>query len=720
MSTTQSSDKIFDLATDLVCNTSESIFLTGKAGTGKTTFLRHINKHSGKNTIVAAPTGIAAINAGGVTLHSLLQLPFEHFEPTFEGKKKLDFHLKLQKSKIELLRELDLLIIDEVSMLRADTLDAIDYILKRYRNNQAQFGGVQMLFIGDLFQLPPVVQKQEWDRLKMYYPSPFFYQAYALDDKKPLYIELKHVYRQTDQNFIEILNKVRCNSLNEKELDILNAKYNPDFQQTTDDRYVVLCTHNYKADKINATELLKIDTDEVVFEGDVKGDFNESSFPTDLSLTLKKDAQIMFVKNDTTEKRRYYNGKLGVISKLTKDKIYVCFDDNTEIEVEKETWRNIRYTLDEDSGDVEEKELGKYTQYPIRLAWAITIHKSQGLTFDRVIIDAGQAFAAGQVYVALSRCTSLDGIILHSKITASSIQTDQEAIDFAKNEMSENTLHKILEDRKPQYCAARLKKSFDWLPIVRTLHSFCVLVDDKKIPNKEDVKVLAYDIYHKGLEEQTIAQNFQKELDSILNNTNVDISFLQDRVSRAAIYFHKDLLEKIMNPLKYFIDSLKNASKVKQFQKRVKEIYISLAVLLLRLENIHYGDINLTKHLVFSSLESENVDNKEKESNITSRKKGDSKRLTLDLFNRGRSIEEIAKERNLAVSTVESHLTSFVLTGEVLAENLIAQDKLLLISSILEKDLNNIAIGVLKEQLPSTYSYFDIRVTINHLKFLNK
>ncbi len=269
--------KVFELASDIVKHTSQSVFLTGKAGTGKTTFLHHIRKTIDKNVIVAAPTGVAAINAGGVTLHSLLQLPFEPFIPNFEGKKKLDYHFKLRKSKIEMLRELDLLIIDEVSMLRADMLDAIDYMLRRYRNNQQPFGGVQILFIGDMFQLPPVVQTAEWEQLKHYYPSPFFFHAQVLDNYPLLYIELKKIYRQQDQRFIDILNRVRNNCTTSQDLHILNQKYNPAFRPAKGDSYVTLCTHNYKTDRINNEELALLPGKEYVFKGEIKGDFSENS-----------------------------------------------------------------------------------------------------------------------------------------------------------------------------------------------------------------------------------------------------------------------------------------------------------------------------------------------------------------------------------------------------------------------------------------------------------
>lgn len=592
-------NNIFNLASDIVCHTSQSVFLTGKAGTGKTTFLHHVRKNSDKNIIVAAPTGVAAINAGGVTLHSLLQLPFEPFIPNFEGKKKLDYHFKLRKSKIEMLRELDLLIIDEVSMLRADILDAVDHMLRRYRNIQRPFGGVQILFIGDMFQLPPVVQTAEWDTLKHYYPSPFFFHAQALAGYPLLYIELKTIYRQQDKQFIDILNRVRNNCTTSQDLNVLNQQYNPSFKLPEKDRYIVLCTHNYKADRINSEELARLSGKEFRYKGEISGDFSENSLPTEHDLVLKKGAQVMFVKNDTGENRRYYNGKLATINDLKDDKIEVCFENGHLMELEHDVWSNVRYRLNEDSGEIEEEVLGSFTQYPIRLAWAVTIHKSQGLTFDRVVIDAGQAFAAGQVYVALSRCTSLEGIVLFSKITPQSISTDPYAIEFAKNEQEAHFLQEILRQEKPRYCAMQLKKYFDWTPFIHSLRSLHELTTEKKIPDQEEVQAMIADICSKAVEQQEIATNFTKELDRILNAQNPDKNYLKERVEKAALYFHRDVQENIITPIEGHLKKYKKKPRIKAYLKKAITIYNTLLHLQSRIEQINYGDVILTAELKF-------------------------------------------------------------------------------------------------------------------------
>lgn len=711
---------VFRLAADIVSNTLQNVFLTGKAGTGKTSFLHYIRNNVDKNVIVAAPTGVAAINAGGVTLHSLLQLPFEPFIPDFEGKKKLDYHFKLRKSKIDMLRELDLLIIDEVSMLRADLLDAIDYMLRRYRNDQRPFGGVQMLFIGDMFQLPPVVQAQEWEQLKHYYPSPFFFHAQALADYVPLYIELKTIYRQQDQQFINILNRIRNNQTTSSDLQILNQRYNPSFQLPKDNAYVVLCTHNYKADRINNEELSRLTAKEYMFKGEITGDFSENSLPTEHDLLLKEGAQIMFVKNDVGEQRRYYNGKLATISRLTENKIEVRFENGDLLELESETWSNVRYTLNAESGEIEEEVLGSFTQYPIRLAWAITIHKSQGLTFDRVVIDAGQAFAAGQVYVALSRCTTLDGIILFSRIVPQSISTDKYAIEFALQERTSVYLNEILAREKPRYCAEQLKKYFDWSPFIRSLHSLNELATEKKIPKQDETQAMIAQMCSKAIEQQEIARNFIKELNRLLSVPDPDMVYLKERVQKGILYFHQDVQQYIILPVEQHLDTLKNASRVKAYQKKAREIYVTLLRLLSRLENVRYGDIVLTEGLQFKKLIPEKTERGELLIEKKRNQKGDSQRLTLSLFDDGKSMKEIAEERNLTLTTVESHLAAFVLTGELKASQLMDEVKFRNLLSVLENIPSKTSLSEIKESLPKEYTYMDIKVVLNHIRYLEK
>jgi hypothetical protein len=421
-------NEMFDLAYRFITETQESIFLTGKAGTGKTTFLKYLREHSSKNMIVAAPTGVAAINAGGVTLHSLFQLPLHPFLPTENNKQELLSKIRYQKQRIQLLRKMELLVIDEISMVRCDVLDAIDAILRSVRRNyHAPFGGVQILFIGDLFQLPPVAKRDEWDNLLgNYYSSPFFFDSKAVKEQTPLLIELTKIYRQKEQSFVDLLNKVRNNYMDKDDYEQLNERYIPDFRPTTEQKFITLTSHNAQADNINVVKLQKLHTPPFTYKAKIEGDFPENVFPAEQELVLKEGTQVMFIKNDVAEKK-YFNGKIGVVSKLEKDKIIVnC--DGQDIIVTEETWENVKYTLNRSDEKLEQQVQGRFFQYPLRLAWAITIHKSQGLTFDNVMIDAASSFSSGQVYVALSRCTSLGGIVLLAKIPSTAIHSNQQVV----------------------------------------------------------------------------------------------------------------------------------------------------------------------------------------------------------------------------------------------------------------------------------------------------
>ncbi|MCC6288898.1 MAG: helix-turn-helix domain-containing protein [Chitinophagaceae bacterium] len=417
----------FDLAYRFVTETSENIFLTGKAGTGKTTFLKYLKEHCAKNIIVAAPTGVAAINAGGVTLHSLFQLPFHPFLPTKAGKDELLARFRFNKQRLQLLRKIELLVIDEISMVRADTMDAIDTILRAVRRNyHTPFGGVQLLCIGDLFQLPPVAKNDEWAVLNEYYTSPFFFDSLAIKEQMPLMIELTKIYRQKEDSFVRLLNKVRNNVMQPEDFEDLHQRYSPAFRPSPGEKYITLTSHNNQADQINFRELNKLLAPSFTYKAKIDGDFPEHMYPAEEELKLKEGAQVMFLKNDAVS-RKYFNGKIGVIKLLEDDKIVVV-SDGEEIVVGKETWENTRYSLNRGDGKLEQEVLGTFEQFALRLAWAITIHKSQGLTFEKVMIDAGAAFSSGQVYVALSRCTSLEGIVLLSKIHAPAIMSNDNVV----------------------------------------------------------------------------------------------------------------------------------------------------------------------------------------------------------------------------------------------------------------------------------------------------
>lgn len=415
-----------DLAWRIVENTGMHMFLTGKAGTGKTTFLKELKRRSPKRMVVTAPTGIAAINAEGMTLHSFFQLPFAPYIPdTVFNAGKDAYRYRFSKEKIRIIRSIDLLVIDEISMVRADLLDAVDSVLRRYRSSHLPFGGVQLLMIGDLQQLAPVVKAEEWELLSKHYDTPYFFSSRALAETQYATIELKQTYRQTDAHFLNLLNRVRTNTADRRVLEELNRRYKPQFVPPAEERYIRLTTHNILAQNINERELGKIDRPTFVFNAVITGKFPEYSYPTDETLTLKQGAQIMFVKNDRSPEKRYFNGMIGEITAIDEKGFYVRSKDYPEeIRVEQEQWDNSRYTLNEKTMEITEEIEGTFSQFPVRLAWAITIHKSQGLTFSHAIIDAHDSFAHGQVYVALSRCRTLEGMVLSTPLGSGAIICD--------------------------------------------------------------------------------------------------------------------------------------------------------------------------------------------------------------------------------------------------------------------------------------------------------
>lgn len=428
-----------DLAWECLTTTGVNVFLTGRAGTGKTTFLNRLREYSPKRMVVVAPTGVAAINAGGVTIHSMFQLPFGPFVPG--SKIKRDF--KMRKEKERIIRTLDLLVIDEISMVRADLLDAVDTYLKHIRRNQQPFGGVQLLMIGDLQQLSPVVTEQDREIVAANYSSPYFFASKALAQTQYVTIELQRVYRQSDAHFLALLNSVRVGNLNEQIIGELNKRYLPEDRIMDDTGYIRLTTHNNSADSINEKKLAQLKGFAVSYSCKVSGSFPEISYPADKTLVLKENAQVMFLKNDPTGQHRYYNGKIGRVQSLSEDVVSVQLENGDIIDVAPETWQNTKYIIDKETNEISEQVEGEFSQIPLRLAWAITIHKSQGLTFDKAIIDAHSSFAHGQVYVALSRCRTLEGLILSSPLNSRSVMTDANVSQFVKDQLS----HKIDSSR---------------------------------------------------------------------------------------------------------------------------------------------------------------------------------------------------------------------------------------------------------------------------------
>ncbi|MDR3268424.1 MAG: helix-turn-helix domain-containing protein [Tannerella sp.] len=722
---------VFEMATTFVNETSEHIFLTGKAGTGKTTFLHHIRHATHKRAVVAAPTGVAAINAGGITLHSLFQLPFEPFVPGFSTNKT---KFRFSKAKLDLLRQLELLIIDEVSMLRADTLDAIDRTLQGIRRNSQPFGGIQVLYIGDMFQLPPVVKDDEWELLKAHYESVFFFHSQAVKRTRPVYMELKKVYRQSEQRFVNLLNHVRNNCLSEADLALLNTRFLPNFIPPADVKYITLTTHNFKADRQNKQELDKIAGKEYVFTGEITGEFPDYALPTDMQLRLKAGAQVMFIKNDT--EGRYYNGKIATVSSISSEQIEVRVPENNEIiQVPKERWTNMKYSLNKETGEMIEEETGSYVQYPLRLAWAVTIHKSQGLTFERAIIDIGASFAAGQAYVALSRCTSLEGIVLRSPVSPDCIMTDTHAVHFSRTEKEETELEQLLTEGKHKFWRERLLLYFDWKPMFTFLWEFEKLLDDKISEEFEPARQLLADFKQIVRNMNDVAVKFRQQLLTLVEQekqTGGDLTALRERCQKAIGYFHAHVVSEILTPLQHYITDFRLPKRAKTFRKNIIELESDVMLFLENMKRVRYNNIPLADQMeltipvrkdVFtraeaSSLpESDNfrVDTAKKKPDRTS--KIDTRRITLALFNGGFTVQEIATQRNLVVSTIESHLAAFI--GEEVAIDKFftpveLADIRLFVQPLLAKE--NPSFKAIYERAGGKYSYSKLRLAFSYLK----
>lgn len=533
-----------ELAFEYVRNTSKSVFLTGKAGSGKTTFLRQIRAEATKRMAVVAPTGVAAINAGGMTIHSLFQLPLGLHLPGVQRQNDASRQFRLSKKKINLLRSLDLLVIDEISMVRADVLDAVDEVLRRVRDCGRPFGGVQLLMIGDLHQLPPVVKPQDWQTLARFYDTPYFFGSRALAQTDYVTIELRHIYRQSDSEFIELLNKVRDNRLDAESLRKLNSRYVPDFKPPPDTPFITLTATNAVANSINNRNLRQLPGKLRVFKATIDGTFPESAYPTELRLEVKPGAQVMFIRNDLQEKR-YFNGKIGQVTKIDDQAIYVrCPGEATDIPVGPNTWENVRYTLNEQTKQIEEQTLGTFTQYPLKLAWAITIHKSQGLTFDRAIIDAGAAFTFGQVYVALSRCKSFEGIVLRSPITQSAVKTDPVIVDFTEQADRDAPSEAKLQRAKREYQASSVRELFQFDEAERHLRKLSAVCSQhaSSVPEESIQQVQAF-TERAGKELFQVTDKFAPALETYLAQDAMPEANeeLQNRIRGASAYFTEKL-----------------------------------------------------------------------------------------------------------------------------------------------------------------------------------
>ncbi len=817
------------LAFDFVQYTNRSIFLTGKAGTGKTTFLKDLKQISPKRMIVVAPTGVAAINAGGVTIHSFFQLPFHPYIPSFylpqqnigrQAENSDPAGYKMSHEKINIIKSLDLLIIDEISMVRADTLDAIDSALRRYKNRYLPFGGVQLLMIGDLQQLAPVIKDEDNEILSKYYDSYFFFGSKALCSTDYVTIELKHIFRQNDQIFIDLLNRIRDNKVDQDVLAELNKRYIPDFDPDSGGGYIILTTHNHQARTINDSKLEKLPGKAHSFTATIKDEFPELSYPNATELILKTGAQVMFIKNDLSKDKLFFNGKIGKVEYFDDDIIVVkCPDDESSIRVEKAEWQNTKYTLNEETREIEETVIGTFTQYPLRLAWAITIHKSQGLTFDRAIIDASAAFAHGQVYVALSRCRTLDGIVLSSRINNRSIIDNPHISGFISDLTKGLPDRNQLDESKKAYKRQLLSELFDFSSLINKL-SYCLklvsehndkLTGNLKIKLEKILSAVRTDL-------NEVSEKFQPQLKNMLDrNPEPEANItLQERLKKAAVYFC-DKLEAAIKEVSGDSVAVETDNRAvrraitEALERAEKEGVIKLAcfnavrpgfeigsylearakaaidipaarshkvkleqedtgivkhpLLLERLRewrNIKAKETDLPHYMVLprrtmvsivnfvpqSLSELKRIKgmgtkksakygeeileiiisyctekcieaaavipvNKKKEKKV----RENTKKISYNLFREGKSIAQIAVERQLSISTIEGHLDHYVSTGEIPVDKFVSHEIIDLITRQLDGS-EDLRMGPVKETLGDKVSWSDIRFVISHLTYL--
>ena len=577
-------DEIFEMAERYVKWTGKSVFLTGKAGTGKTTFLKYITETVNKRFVVLAPTGVAAINAGGSTIHSFFHLPLCPYLPDVK-ELVTEYQIpekfrSLRKERIKIIKTLDLLIIDEISMVRADLMDAVDMTLRRYRRNSKPFGGVQLLMIGDAQQLSPVVRENEWQYMSQVYESPYFFHSKALRKLSYVTVELEKVHRQKDREFVEILNSIRENKLQQKLLDRLNQR----LHAYDDDKDVIrLTTHNSRADEVNVRKLEELPGDPLFFEAEIEGEFPQSSYPADSSLALKEGTQVMFIRNDSCGE--YYNGKLGTVERIHDNGIVMVTDTEGEsIAVSPVEWENSQYVLDEDSGDIVQTVVGKFRQLPLRIAWAITIHKSQGLTFDKVIIDAASAFAFGQVYVALSRCRSLEGISLDSPVRLSTIYSDPHVSQFNASMPSSEEVRSALDLEERAYIYDVLREIFDYEPLCAKLRLLRKAWGDDLAPIYSDEYHTLLTLVSNAEDSRGVAMNFRAQISNIQAARYEDDSYLNERLSKASGYF-LPAFEELRNFLLKISDlEIDNKEVKKRHQESLEELMTDVDILCSALE----------------------------------------------------------------------------------------------------------------------------------------
>ena len=733
--------------------TNKSIFLTGKAGTGKTTLLKEILQTTHKNTVVVAPTGIAALNASGVTIHSMFQLPFGGFIPEnitphfsdfvkFETKSTLGRHFKMSGLKKAVIRNMELLIIDEVSMLRADLLDAIDFMMQSIRKKKTPFGGVQVLYIGDLLQLPPIINDHEWTVLKQYYKGKFFFNAHAILQNPPLYIELSKIFRQTDDTFISILNNLRNNTITSEDVKNLNKYVQPNFDLKANKGYITLTTHNAKADAMNAQSLKDLDGKVKVYKPEIIGDFPDKIYPVDEKLELKIGAQIMFVKNDLSFDKKYFNGKMGFIKSLSDEEILVHFpEENKTIEVEKYEWQNIRYKVDDLTKEISEEVLGTFVHYPIKLAWAITVHKSQGLTFDKAALDVSRVFLPGQAYVALSRLRSLNGLILLSPLQMNGISNDQDVMDYALNKANEDLLANSLKAETKNFIHNYLKSTFEWSDLSQEWRNHQFSYSEKsEVSAKSKHAVWAKNNAQQMDQLVEPARKFLLQLNRLFGAGNLDLQFIQERIQAAYDYFFSSM-DKLVDEILWKIEEVKRIKKAKAFYEELaflEEVQIKAVLRLMKakllIETIASGEVISKEKLtsnqikqykinkvdkIQSDFKSANVTLIEDEIDLeryTSKKSSKTKepkkstvQETYELWIEKNTIKEIAVIRKLTQQTISGHLAKLIEAEAILISDVLTDDKIRELDKAFE-GYDEDSLNPLKEKYGNTFTWDELKL----------
>lgn len=719
-----------NLAWQFIAFTNISVFLTGKAGTGKTTFLRHLRELTPKRMVVLAPTGVAAINAQGQTIHSFFQLPFGPNVPGMETAESKRY--SMSKEKKALIRSLDLLVIDEISMVRCDLLDAVDREMRKYRDRTKPFGGVQLLLIGDLQQLAPVAKDDEWALLQPYYSTPYFFGSHALAQIPYVTVELKHIYRQQDADFIDILAHIRTNNVTSEVLQKLNQRYIADFTLPDGEGWIRLTTHNNMANSYNQQKLEQLKGAAYTFSATVKGNFPEFSYPTDELLTVKVGAQVMFVKNDPSFEHEYYNGKIGVIEDFVEDTIVVrCSEDGTLIAVPRLTWENTKYVIDEETKEIRESVDGTFTQYPLRLAWAITVHKSQGLTFDHAVVDINHSFAHGQVYVALSRCRTLKGLVLANPLNMRGVITDHSVNAYIDKELQEaRSSAEKLPQLRHDYFICLLDELFSFDQLLWDFRVLTRVVDEHlytTVPDLlKDMKTAQAAIENDII---PVAQKFQKQYRQIISQcTNIyKDETLQQRLCAGSTYFCEQLQTILASFLEQKAVNISNQQVSTRYNNALDAFMLSLNVKLTTLTATTEEGFSVRTYLSSKAkaaiedfkpkktkqrTKNERRKTKDEEPEKPKRQKGDSERESLRLFSEGKSIKEIAELRNIGVATIETHLSHFIADGTLDINDFVSQQHQRFIRGVLRVQDRSYTLSDIKRLLPDDYSYFEIKAVI--------